>query len=75
MGVCVYVSTIPGGVTPTCNCCGVALCWDIAHEEYEAAKAFWDDWKCEDCNGGVAMSLKAWMAAQAASPPTGRQKR
>lgn len=58
MGVHVHGGTMPGGVTPICNECGVSLCWDISDSEYEAAKVFWDDWICKDCNGGQALSLK-----------------
>ena len=39
-----------GGFTPVCNSCGVHLCWDISRKEYEQNMAFWDNWKCEDCN-------------------------
>lgn len=60
MGVGISVSTLPGGVTPMCNECGVALCWDVSDSEYEQEKDFWDAWRCEDCNGGRPMSLKAW---------------
>jgi hypothetical protein len=56
---------MPGGVTPMCNCCGVALCWDIADDEYADAKPFWDEWICQDCNGGSALSLKQWKATAA----------
>jgi len=58
---------MPGGVTPICNSCGVSLCWDIADHEYSEAPAFWDAWICEDCNGGVPMSLKSWRATQTGS--------
>lgn len=61
MGVQVNNGTMPGGVTPTCNDCGVALCWDISDEQYAEAKEFWDAWVCQDCNGGEPMSLKAWL--------------
>jgi len=43
--------------TPTCNECGIALCWDLSIVEYEEDKDFWDDWVCEVCNGGKPMSL------------------
>ncbi|MDW7555348.1 hypothetical protein D9623_33475 (plasmid) [Azospirillum brasilense] len=56
MGVTIHRGTIPGGVTPICNCCGINLCWDISNEEYREAKAFWDAWVCQDCNGGKPMS-------------------
>ena len=55
MGVCTLPSTMPGGLTPICSSCGVCLCWDISQEEYDAHPAFWDAWKCEDCNDGVRM--------------------
>jgi hypothetical protein len=53
MGTAITASTIPGGVTPICNDCGVALCWDISDEEYAARPKFWDNWICRDCNGGT----------------------
>jgi hypothetical protein len=59
MGVHVHPGTIPGGVTPICNDCGVSLCWDISEDQYERECAFWDDWKCRDCNGGEPMSRAA----------------
>lgn len=60
MGVHCHGGTLPGCVTPICNDCGIALCWDISEEDYEAARDFWDAWKCQNCNG-TAMSLKAWI--------------
>lgn len=50
-----------GGFTPHCNDCGVALCWDISPQDYAEAKAFWDAWTCQTCNGGVPLSRRAWM--------------
>lgn len=50
MGVHTTKSTIPGGITPICNDCGVSLCWDIDLEEYNQYKVFWDNWSCRDCN-------------------------
>jgi ribonuclease HI len=50
MGVTVTASTTPGGVTPICDNCGIALCWDLAESEYNADKEFWDSWRCRDCN-------------------------
>lgn len=61
MGVEVLPSTLPGGVSPVCNRCGCALCWDVSEEEYAEQKAFWDAWVCRDCNGGRAMSLQTWL--------------
>jgi hypothetical protein len=49
---------MPGGVTPCCNDCGIALCWDISEDQYHEEKSFWDDWICQDCNGGERMSLR-----------------
>ncbi len=60
MGVYVTASTLPGAVTPICNECGISLCWDVSVEEYVSARAFWDVWICERCNGGESMSLKRW---------------
>lgn len=51
MGVHVGLGTMPGGLTPICEDCGVCLCWDISEEEYLRNKAFWDAWCCEECNG------------------------
>ena len=62
MGVTTTASTLPGGLTPVCNCCGIHLCWDISENDYEDAKAFWDDWICRECNGGKSLSLKDWLA-------------
>ena len=55
MGVQVTGGTLPGGVTPVCNECGVALCWDISEGEYAEDRAFWDAWRCRECNGGTPM--------------------
>jgi len=55
MGVQVFGGTLPGGVTPVCNDCGVALCWDISEGEYAQDRAFWDAWRCRGCNGGTPM--------------------
>ena len=64
MGVSTFASTLPGGVTPVCNHCGVALCWDISVYEYDESQQFWDDWICRDCNGREPMSLKQWKKEQ-----------
>ncbi len=61
MGVHVHHGTMPGGVTPICNDCGIALCWDISDADYAEATAFWDAWICQDCNGGERMSLKDFL--------------
>ena len=63
MGVQVTASTMPGALTPTCNDCGIALCWDISEEEYLEAIRFWESWICKVCNGGTPLSLSAWMAS------------
>lgn len=60
MGVHRHGGTMPDGVTPICNECGIALCWDIDNHEYSLAKQFWDDWICQDCNGGTPLSRAAW---------------
>lgn len=62
MGVHIHGGTMPGGVTPICNQCGVSLCWDISDEEYEDKWEFWDDWICQDCNGGERLSVKEYYA-------------
>lgn len=56
MGATRTPGTMPGAVTPICNNCGVALCWDIAEEEYEMEQVFWDGWICQNCNGGKPYS-------------------
>lgn len=50
-----------GGYTPTCNNCGGALCWDIGPEEYSARKAFWENWKCEECDPNAIGSRKKFI--------------
>lgn len=67
MGVQVGPQTLSGGKTLICNCCGSTVCWNISQQEYLEAKAFWDNWVCEDCNGGVPLSLKRWKAAHGAA--------
>jgi hypothetical protein len=60
MAAATLPGTLPGGLTPVCNGCGVALCWDISVEDYEGAKPFWDAWVCATCNGGEPLSLRSW---------------
>lgn len=67
MGISIHHGTMPGGVTPTCSDCGIALCWDISKEDYHEAATFWDEWICEDCNGGTPLSLKQWMISNKCS--------
>jgi hypothetical protein len=67
MGVHQHRGTMTGALTPICNHCGVSLCWDIATEEYEQDRAFWDGWACEDCNGGKPMRLDDWRRRAATS--------
>lgn len=55
MGVAVFSGTLQGGVTPVCNDCGMRLDWDISEGEYAQDRAFWDAWRCRDCNGGTPM--------------------
>lgn len=62
MGVFVGPGTMPGGVTPICNTCGIALCWDISSDDYDERPAFWDAWLCQDCNGGIKFS-ETWRSA------------
>jgi hypothetical protein len=61
MGVSFRLFEYTGGITPMCDDCGVALCWDIDELEYLENKGFWDDWICQDCNGGIPLSLKQWI--------------
>ena len=56
MGATKTSGTMPGALTPICNNCGVALCWDIAEEEYKVEQIFWDKWICAECNGGKPYS-------------------
>lgn len=49
MGITTHGGTMTGGVTPTCDECGVSLCWDVSRTDYLEAKAFWDAWRCRDC--------------------------
>lgn len=70
MGAHIHRGTMPGGMTPICEECGVALCWDIAVEEYEAERAFWDAWKCRDCNGGEAMHRQSRLGSATSTPAT-----
>ena len=65
MGTHINGGTMAGAVTPICNDCGISLCWDISDEDYEQARAFWDEWICQDCNGGEHLSLKNWMRSNA----------
>ena len=58
MGVTKTTSTLPGGLTPICNDCGIALCWDISEEEYEKKKTYWDEWRCKECYPHYKKSLK-----------------
>lgn len=60
MAVLISSSTLPGGVTPVCDRCGIRLCWDLSEADYRADQPFWDGWICQDCNGGQALSLSAW---------------
>lgn len=62
MAALVLPRSMPGALTPMCNDCGIALCWDIDEDEYQRNKAFWDAWKCRDCNGGTPMSRKSFAA-------------
>lgn len=60
MGLITHRGTMPGAFTPICNECGVHLCWDVGEEEANQDRQFWDAWICQDCNGGVRMSVKQW---------------
>ena len=56
MGVTKTVSTLDGGLTPICSCCGIALCWDIPESEYTERQAFWDAWRRWIEQQGAAVS-------------------
>jgi hypothetical protein len=60
MGVHAHNGTMPGAVTPICNNCMIALCFDIGEQEYKEDKEFWDNWVCRDCNGGEPLSRHVW---------------
>lgn len=60
MGLHVHGGTMDGALTPICESCGVSLCWDIEESEALENKDFWDQWKCQECNGGERMSLVKW---------------
>ncbi|WP_139313467.1 hypothetical protein [Rhodoferax antarcticus] len=60
MGLHKHGGTMDGALTPICESCGVALCWNIEESQGLAEKDFWDQWMCEDCNDGERMSLEKW---------------
>jgi hypothetical protein len=64
MGVHVHRGTMVGALTPICNACNISLCWDIGEDQYEQDKQFWDNWTCQDCNGGQKLSRKQWRETQ-----------
>ncbi len=72
MAVHTHPGTMPGALTPICNQCGISLCFDIGQHEYEEAKPFWDEWICQDCNGGEPKSLLAWIARQRQGETAGK---
>ena len=59
MGVVQSHMFLGEGLTPICDKCGVALCWDISVSEYEEDKQFWDDWVCESCDPEYKKRRKA----------------
>ena len=65
MGVHKHGGTMPGALTPICNCCGVSLCWDISTEDYRNDQDFWDDWICQDCNDGERMTRDLYYSQKA----------
>ena len=54
-------------VTPTCNECGVSLCWDISLLEYVEDYEFWESWTCRDCNPNYEGALKRFRAKKHAN--------
>lgn len=68
MGVTVHGGTMHGAVTPICNHCMIALCFDIGLSEYETEQDFWDNWICRDCNGGIPLSRHTWREQVAIKP-------
>lgn len=69
MGVGVFSGTLQGGVTPVCNGCGIRLDWDISAGEYTQDGAFWDAWRCRECNGGEPMRRANFRKRTAAPAP------
>lgn len=49
VGVTVLPSTMPDGMTPICNSCGITLCWDIPQWEATERAWFWENWECREC--------------------------
>ena len=64
MGVTKTTSTLDGGLTPICTCCGIALCWDIPESEYTKRKAFWDAWRCRECHPDAKGARRRWIEEQ-----------
>ncbi len=54
-----------GTVTPVCRRCGVRLSQSLSVEAYRADRLFWDDWICDVCNGGRALSMSQWRQQRA----------
>jgi hypothetical protein len=45
------VTVRPGNIyQPTCDECGIALCWCLEQYEYNIRMEYWDNWKCKDCD-------------------------
>ena len=65
MGLHTHRGTMQGALTPICESCGVSLCWDIEESEAIEYEEFWNQWVCQDCNGGVRMSLEKWKTENA----------
>lgn len=42
-----------GGYTLICNCCNGFTEYEIGPEEYDPDPDRWDNWTCEECNGGI----------------------
>lgn len=64
MGLHIHRGTMEGALTPICESCGVALCWDIEESEALKDEDFWNQWKCQDCNDGKCMSINSWKAQE-----------
>ena len=44
-------------ITPACSCCGTPLSYDLRQDEFKVNQAFWESWRCADCNDGVPVTL------------------
>ena len=64
MGVALMPHRISDSLTPVCNDCGVALCYDIGMDEYISNQEFWDNWRCDACDPEVHGSYLRYRASK-----------